>query len=138
MQYIILYIVLLLLCLPGLKIKINGCNNTIAIQKNANALRGIFAIFIIYTHCTLAYDYLPFLLIPLRKVSTFGVGFFFILSGYGLAYSFGAKDNYLRGFLIRKLPHIAVAAVVSRVISQIFMLLFWGTPLSVAAKYIFY
>lgn len=105
MEYIVLYILLASVCLFGVSInntKLNA-NNTVDIQKNANSLRGLFALLIIFTHCTLAYQILPPLLIPLRKVSTFGVGFFFVLSGYGLAYSYYNKINYLKGFIINKL-----------------------------------
>lgn len=133
MQYLILYIILLLISLPGIKFQKDGFGDTLSVQKNVNVLRGIFALFIIYTHCTLAYDNLPIILMPLRKVSTFGVGFFFILSGYGLALSYDTKNNYLHGFLGRKLSFIAVAAIISRVISEFFMLIFFGTPLSIEA-----
>ena len=75
---------------------VDGGRDIVSIHKNINRLRGIFALFIIFTHCTLPFDNLPVLLLPLRKVSTFGVGFFFVLSGYGLAYSYEYKENYLK------------------------------------------
>ncbi|SDI71984.1 Acyltransferase family protein [Pseudobutyrivibrio sp. 49] len=119
MQYLILYAFLAALCFFGVKINDSKSEKVLTIQANANLLRGVFAIFIIYTHCTLAFENLPIVLIPLRKVSTFGVGYFFILSGYGLAYSFGKKENYLKGFLSGKLTKIAVPALVSCIISLV-------------------
>ncbi len=131
MQYIVLYLLLLLILLPGAKYERKGIDDLVCVQKNINNLRGIFAIFIIYTHCTLAYSELPVLLIPLRKVSTFGVGFFFILSGYGLAYSYNSKKKYLDGFLKRKISKILFTALFSRVITQIIIFFAIGRDFSI-------
>lgn len=121
MEYLILYLVLGVICLPALKINDNKSENVISILSKANYLRGLFAVFAIYTHCTLVFYPLPMLLFPLRKVSTFVVGFFFVMSGYGLAYSFNNKNNYLDGFLSKKLSKIIVPAIVSRVVSEIIL-----------------
>ena len=125
MQYIVLYVFLAIVCLLGLSYNKPALNDVIQIQKNANSLRGVFAIFIIFTHCTLAFQTMPALIVPLRKVSTFGVGFFFVLSGYGLAFSFHTKKDYLKGFIIEKvIKKIAFAAIVCRVISKLLLVLF--------------
>lgn len=125
MEYIFLYIFLAIVCFGRASINKVGINNTVEIQKNANKLRGLFALFIVFTHCTLAYETLPVLLIPLRKVSTFGVGFFFVLSGYGLAYSYYTKSDYLKGFIYNKiLKKIVVAAIICRIVSKILLVIF--------------
>lgn len=133
MQYLILYVILIAICFFefGLTVSPNEKTDILQIQKNANMLRGIFAIFIIYTHCTLAYSQLPILLMPLRKVSTFGVGFFFVLSGYGLALSTDKKNNYLDKFLQRKIPPILKTAIISRIISGVILYLYRGESFSV-------
>lgn len=118
MQYIILYVFLFVLCTFGVKIAPDVETNILNIQNRVNNLRGVFALFIILTHCTLAFDTLPILLIPFRKVSTFGVGYFFVLSGYGLAYSYTNKENYLRDFY-KKIMHILWIALISRIVSMI-------------------
>ncbi|SDB66413.1 acyltransferase [Butyrivibrio sp. INlla16] len=130
MQYLVLYLILFILCLVGMKFEKVKDENIIDIQRRVNVLRGVFAIFIIYTHCTLAYDNLPAILVPLRKVSTFGVGFFFALSGYGLAYSCGTKINYISGFLQRKMPKIIITAVISRVVTELVLWAINGEKLS--------
>lgn len=131
MQYIILYIILAAICLPGIKINDVRNENVVSIQSKVNLLRGVFAIFIIYTHCSMVVSPLPLILFPLRKVSTFGVGFFFVLSGYGLAYSFNKKNNYLDGFLYKKISKILTTAVVSRIIAEVVLHFSIGDELSI-------
>ena len=73
------------------------------VQSNINELRGIAAIIIILSHSTMAFDRTPLLLMPFAKSSTICVGFFFVLSGYGLAWSDSNKKDYLdRAFLYKK------------------------------------
>ncbi|WP_026659669.1 acyltransferase family protein [Butyrivibrio sp. AC2005] len=102
MQYAVLYIIVLLVIIPGVEFKHIGLEGVVPVQKNVNNLRGLFAILIIFTHCTLAYNNLPQLLLPFKKLSTFGVGFFFVLSGYGVAFSYNSKDNYLENIMTKK------------------------------------
>ena len=63
------------------------------IQQNMNALRGLFAIVILIGHTTMNFQYLPLLLPPFSKINTLCVGFFFVMSGYGLAYSAHYKEG---------------------------------------------
>ena len=69
MQYLILYILLAVLCIAGIKFNDYKSETVLTIQSKPNMLRGIFAIFVIYTHCTLAFDNLPAVLIPLSGTS---------------------------------------------------------------------
>ncbi|SEL47955.1 Peptidoglycan/LPS O-acetylase OafA/YrhL, contains acyltransferase and SGNH-hydrolase domains [Butyrivibrio sp. ob235] len=135
MEYLFLYIFILLILIPGIKFEREGINEIVLIQKNVNKLRGIFAILIIFTHCTLAYGNLPTILMPLRKVSTFCVGFFFCLSGYGLALSYGSKKDYLKGFLVRKISKIFCAAVLSRIVTEIMLLITIGEKMSIKSLF---
>lgn len=136
MQYALLYITLLAIIIPGAKIKREGIGELTFVQKNVNNLRGLFAIFIIYTHCTLAFSKLPILLVPLGKVSTFGVGFFFILSGYGLAFSYNNKNEYLNGLIYRKIPKILIAAILSRIITEIILFFTMGVEITIIGIFI--
>ncbi|WP_026669957.1 acyltransferase family protein [Butyrivibrio sp. AE3006] len=136
-QYIALYIFLIALCFVGAKIRNDKQENCISIQANVNSLRGVFAIFIIYTHCTLAINDLPLILIPLRKVSTFGVGFFFVVSGFGLAYSFGTKQDYLKGFFRKRVSKIVVFSLVSRIVSELIEIIMLGKKFSLKSIFVF-
>lgn len=135
MIYIILYILLAVLC--AWKIHFVTANMDVKIVMNRlNKLRFIFAILIIFTHCTLPYKYLPHILFPLRKISTFGVGYFFILSGYGLAYSVANKPNYLDHFG-KKIGNLVWITVFSSVVSALIknLALGWSEPLSLINWY---
>lgn len=70
-------------------------------QGNVMALRGICAIEIMMGHLGIATG--SAVLFPNRKAGILFVGIFFALSGYGLMYSVSNKENYLRGFLIKRL-----------------------------------
>ncbi|WP_432630882.1 acyltransferase family protein [Brotaphodocola sp.] len=135
MIYIILYILLAVLC--AWKIHFVTANMDVKIVMNRlNKLRFIFAILIIFTHCTLPYKYLPHILFPLRKISTFGVGYFFILSGYGLAYSVANKPNYLDHFG-KKIGNLVWITIFSSVVSALIknLALGWSEPLSLINWY---
>ncbi len=115
MNYLVLY--LLLAGLWGLNIRFEPAAMDIElIMSRLNKLRFIFAILIIFTHCTLPYEQLPLVLLPLRKISTFGVGYFFICSGYGLAYSVAYKPHYLDNFW-KKIGNLFWLTVFSSVVS---------------------
>ncbi len=117
MTYIILYVFLAALCALGISFAPAGMDVKTAMDR-LNKLRFVFAILIIFTHCTLPYQQLPVILFPLRKVSTFGVGYFFILSGYGLAYSAAHKAGYLHNFW-KKIGNLLWLTLLSSVISTV-------------------
>lgn len=84
------------------------------VQSNINELRGIAAIIIILSHSTMAFDRTPLLLMPFAKSSTICVGFFFVLSGYGLAWSDSNKKDYLdRAFLYKKLLYLFLLSILA-------------------------
>lgn len=117
MSYIILYVFLAFLCLWN--IRFAPVNADIEpVMNRLNKLRFIVAVLIVFTHCTLPYEHLPLILLPLRKVSTFGVGYFFLLSGYGLAYSVHQKPNYLHSFW-KKIGNLLLVTVLSSIISTL-------------------
>lgn len=97
MPYIFLYLFLAVLCLLNMQFCPTGAD----IKKTMNRLhelRFVFAVLIIFSHCTNPFFPMPHILLPLSKISTLGVGYFFISSGFGLACSVASKPNYLRNF----------------------------------------
>lgn len=81
-----------------------------------NSLRGIFAFEIVIGHVVRSEDTGLFLF---GKFMIISVAFFFFVSGMGLTMSCEKKDNYLKGFLIRKTGYLFAIAVVTLGISMI-------------------
>lgn len=77
-------------------------------KVNMSALRGLAALEIMMGHIGLETNSIA--LYPNRKAGILFVGIFFVLSGYGLVYSFTEKKNYLKGFLVSKLIKILIPA----------------------------
>lgn len=147
MIYLVLYLFLAVLCLLNIRF-VNADMDIKVIMNRLNKLRFIFAILIVFTHCTLPYKHLPLILFPLRKVSTFGVGYFFILSGYGLAYSAANKPNYLHNFW-KKIGNLLWLTIFSSVLSFLiknfalgwsekFRLINWYMPAIILLYLVFY
>ena len=113
-QYLIIYVLLIIIACPGIKInkRKDKANFIEESHKNANHLRGVFAIIIILAHTTLIFDKVPIVLTPFSKISTLCVGYFLAMSGYGLAYSFKTKENYLSHFLIYKILYLIIVACI--------------------------
>lgn len=84
--------------------------NTLTLVKSLPS-RGVFAIVVILHHLSYRVNTPPqFLFVPLGAMA---VGVFFLMSGYGLEYSYNTKgDKYLDGFLKKRvlkllLPYLA-------------------------------
>ena len=147
MPYILLYLFLAALCL----LSIRFCPTGADIKKTMNRLhelRFIFAVLIIFSHCTNPFSPMPHILLPLSKISTLGVGYFFISSGFGLACSVASKPNYLRNFW-KKIVNLLWITLFSSVVStlirntmlgehQIFQLVNWYMPTLIALYLVFY
>lgn len=147
MPYILLYLFLAALCL----LNIRFCPTGADIKKTMNRLhelRFIFAVLIIFSHCTNPFSPMPRILLPLSKISTLGVGYFFISSGFGLACSVASKPNYLRNFW-KKIVNLLWITLFSSVVStlirntmlgehQIFQLVNWYMPTLIALYLVFY
>lgn len=71
-------------------------------MERFNLLRGIMALWIVVGHCSAEFEHeiFPFMLV--HRFNLVIVGMFFLLSEYGLAFSFHNKNNYLKGFLKKK------------------------------------
>lgn len=119
MVYIIPYLVVAVIALAGCRIDLKNKFNTLERNFRMNDLRGIVAIMIVFSHTTLPYTRLPLVLFPVSKISTPLVGYFFVMSGFGLAYSYHNKENYLKGFLKNKLLHLALVGVIVALIGGV-------------------
>lgn len=147
MSYILLYLFLAALCL----LNIQFCPTGTDIKKTMHRLhelRFIFAVLIIFSHCTNPFSPMPHILLPLSKISTLGVGYFFISSGFGLACSVSTKPNYLHDFW-KKIVNLLWITLFSSVVStlirntmlgkhQIFHLVNWYMPALTVLYLVFY
>ena len=112
-NFLEILIIILIITISIKGIKRNAHNNNIGeIQNNLNLLRGIVAIFIIIGHCIMSYNSkIPIYLIPLSKLNTIFVGYFWVMSGYGLAWSVENKEKYITyKQLIQKILYLCVTA----------------------------
>lgn len=82
--------------------------------KQALALRGICAVEIMLGHIGLATG--SKVLYLNRKAGILFVGIFFVLSGYGVAYSAEHKENYLRYFLLVRTARMLIPVYAIRTI----------------------
>lgn len=112
MEYGLIIVFLLFLILYRVEKNNYPKFNVEDIQFNADELRGVFAILIIVSHTTLSFENIPMLLMPFSKISTICVGYFFVLSGYGLAWSNKNKNGYLKkNFLSNKILYIFIVSI---------------------------
>lgn len=73
-----------------------------------NSLRGIFALEIVIGHCV---RYESCLLTPLGNFMLISVGYFFFISGYGLARSYYTKSDYLNSFVRHRILKLILLAI---------------------------
>lgn len=71
-----------------------------------NRYKGLFAILIVCHHIALSVSNLPIYLIPLKYIGFSVVGYFLFISGYGLMYGYKNKNDYLNGFIQKKISRI--------------------------------
>lgn len=83
-------------------------------QEQSAALRGICAIEIMIGHIGLITG--SMVLYPNRKAGILFVGIFFILSGYGVAYSTDHKVDYLKHFLAGRTVKLLLPLIMVKVI----------------------
>ena len=107
LQFIIVYILLMIILLYGLKTHFNEKKIELA-MNNLNNLRGFFAVLIILSHFIKRLNIVPTILFPIQNISTISVSFFFLMSGYGLVYQFLNKKDYMKNFLTRKYLNIEI------------------------------
>lgn len=84
-------------------------------QSQTHSLKGMCAVFILFSHmCSyLAGTYPAFYIF--KYMGAIMVAGFFLVSGYGLQYSVMNKEGYLKGFLRKRLPAIAVPYYIANI-----------------------
>lgn len=82
--------------------------------KNTTEIKAISAILIILCHCITATErnYFPF---DCFGAGEFAVAVFFFLSGYGVAYGYKNKKNYVKGFLINRYIKLFIPFIIAHV-----------------------
>lgn len=75
-------------------------------RETTNCCKGIAAIVIMLHHISFRLTNLPIYLKPIWYIAFPIVGFFFFMSGYGLTCGLMQKQNYLHGFLTKRLSNI--------------------------------
>lgn len=107
----------------GIKVGKKSKNNFIKDYwslEQAKAVQGVAAAFIILHHLTQAVtkygtvDRGPVTI--LQSLGIYFVSIFFFFSGYGLLLSYRSKENYMDGFLLKRLPVVLVPFMVTNAI----------------------
>lgn len=81
-------------------------------RATTNCCKGIAAIIIMLHHISFRLTNLPVYVKPIWYIAFPIVGFFFFMSGYGLTCGLMQKQNYLQGFLSKRLLNIVVPYVI--------------------------
>lgn len=91
--------------------------------NSTNCLKGFLAIGIVFHHISqLAYAGTEFK--NFQNMGQILVGLFFILSGYGLYYQYERKEDYLKGFLSKRIIKIGIPTIIVSMIYVIYRILF--------------
>lgn len=102
-----IYVVLAAILLFGAKVRIKSWDDSFLSLGNTKMLQGFCAVLIIIHHISQVLSDSK-QLSPFNEYGVLFVGIFFFCSGYGLINSFKTKDNYMTGFLGRRLPNVLV------------------------------
>lgn len=95
----------------------------------AKAAQGFCAAAIIVHHATQELTNcgaIPSVLGPFNEVGPYLVGFFFFYSGYGLITSLAKKEQYLDGFLKKRLPSLLIPFFLSNIIYIVYIQCVYG------------
>lgn len=95
------------------------CEHPLQLMK-IMPLRGILAVEIVLGH-TYGHLYNNSLLYFNNRIGVWVVGIFFFLSGYGLNYSLHRKNDYLKGFIVKRVGRILFPVLAIYLINY-----FWG------------
>ena len=94
--------------------------------ENTAALRGAFSIIILLHHLSGYINNITFLF-PLRYCGYVIVAYFFFFSGYGLTWGICKKTNYLKRFLIKRIPKIYIPYLISVIVYALYGYFFNNT-----------
>jgi succinate dehydrogenase hydrophobic anchor subunit len=82
-----------------------------------NGIRGLFALEVFIGHSYYIIDLNIGLSVIFQKFLIASVGFFFAMSGWGLSNSFRCKENYLKGFLLKKISYLLLISLIVYIFS---------------------
>ena len=106
---ICLYIVIPLLCIVGIR----KADSTVGLSKNTTVeIRGISMLLIVFAHAISQGDVTLYTFF-FSVSAILGVSICFFVSGYGLYMSYLNKNDYLKGFLLTKIPRILIPYLIS-------------------------
>lgn len=119
----LLILLFLILCIYNVKILIIGfCGITYLSTEQTISIRGILSILILIGHTVSFVQFSYGKAIPDFLLGCFigsgylAVGVFFLFSGYGLIHSFINKENYLDGFLRKRMPKVIIPFALTNII----------------------
>ena len=111
---IVVYSILLISVLVGIQIAPKNKLREDSLSLDAmTSLKGLMAICVILHHISQKAAFQQTKTIPIfEHIGFLFVGVFFFCSGYGLYKSFSTKENYLKGFLKKRVLPIVISSVV--------------------------
>lgn len=95
-------------------VRYDSDKNSFMSIEDTTFLRGFWCIIVVLVHVPAAYQ--NRIQDMIGSFAFIGVTFFFMTSAYGLKYVVAHKENYLRGFWIKRLPAILVPVLLSNVV----------------------
>lgn len=105
MTYTVLFAITLLCLVITCKPIEGGYNDSYLSPKTTNIEKGIAAIYIVLHHLSQHVDR-PSIFLIMGYVGFILVAVFYFISGYGLMYGLRNKDNYLQGFLKKRVVSV--------------------------------
>ncbi len=122
-----IYVVLAVILLLGVKVRIRDWDDGFLSLGNTKMLQGFCAVLIIIHHISQVLSDSK-VLSPFNEYGVLFVGIFFFCSGYGLIKSFRTKDNYMQGFLGKRLPSVLIPFYITTFIYMAIFLLLSPKP----------
>ncbi len=122
-----IYVVLAVILLLGVKVRIRDWDDGFLSLGNTKILQGFCAVLIIIHHISQVLSDSK-VLSPFNEYGVLFVGIFFFCSGYGLIKSFKTKDNYMQGFLGKRLPSVLIPFYITTFIYMAIFLLLSPKP----------
>lgn len=122
-----IYVVLTVMLFFGVKARIKGWDDGFLSLDNTKMLQGFCAVLIIFHHISQILSDSKVLSL-FNEYGVLFVGIFFFCSGYGLIKSFKTKENYMQGFLSKRLPTVLVPFYITTLIYMAIILPFIPKP----------
>ena len=111
---IVTYILFVLLVFVGTQKNIISGQEEFGVR--INSFRGVIALAIVIGHCV---RYENCYLTPFGNLMLIGVGYFFFVSGYGLAGSYHTKPDYLKNFFKTRIMHLLYVILLALILTKL-------------------